>query len=394
MDDREIVAALAAGDLAGIAAAYDTYAGPVYGYCRWMLREPAEAAEAARDTFVIAADGVPANPGLLRSWFFATARGECLRRPSLVRGEPVEAAVLEDASGAAGTGMDKREAERAELRALIPATLAQLGPEQREAVVLSLWHDLDDADLAAVFGVSRPEAYTMASGGRGQLEKALGTPRLARTGRAACPELATVLADWDGRLTMDTLHRASRHVEQCQTCAAAMRGQEAAPGGPGPAAAAGRAPRRAAGAGARAVRQPRPGGGRVPRAGAGASREAAAGTVEQGPAPSPGGGGRGGRRGRGGGRRPGDGDGQRARHPAAGPPGQRRGIQRRQRSGARGRRGLGRHRDEPVAVAEQPAHRGGQADALGLVAPGALALPVGAALQIALAHALAVILAV
>src|SRR6266702_7520311 len=84
MDDREIVAALAAGDPAGIAAAYDTYAGPVYGYCRWMLREPAEAAEAARDTFVIAAGGVPADPGFLRSWFFATARGECLRRPSLV----------------------------------------------------------------------------------------------------------------------------------------------------------------------------------------------------------------------------------------------------------------------------------------------------------------------
>ncbi len=225
MEDREIVAALAAGDPAGIAAAYDTYAGPVYGYCRWMLREPAEAAEAARDTFVIAAGGVPADPGFLRSWFFATARGECLRRPSLVRGEPVEAAVLEGAGGAAGAGADKREAERAELRALIPATLARLGPEQREAVVLSLWHDLDDADLAAVFGVSRPEAYTMASGGRGQLEKALGTLRLARTGRAACPELATVLADWDGRLTMDTLHRAGRHVEQCQTCAAAKRGK-------------------------------------------------------------------------------------------------------------------------------------------------------------------------
>ena len=225
MEDRAIVAALAAGDPAGIAAAYDTYAKTVYGYCRWMLREPAEAAEATRDTFVVAAAGTPADPGCLRSWFFATARGECLRRPSLVRGASAHAADLEGATGAAGAGEGKREAERAELRALIPATLAELEPEQREAVVLSLWHDLDDADLAAVFGVSRPEAYALASGGRGQLEKALSTLRTARTGRAACPELGTLLADWDGRLTIDTLHLARRHIEQCRTCAAGKRGK-------------------------------------------------------------------------------------------------------------------------------------------------------------------------
>src|ERR1035438_4101713 len=55
MEDREIVAAVAVGDPAGLAGAYDTYAESLYGYCRWMLAEPDDAADAVQDTFAIAA---------------------------------------------------------------------------------------------------------------------------------------------------------------------------------------------------------------------------------------------------------------------------------------------------------------------------------------------------
>src|ERR1017187_8763860 len=55
MEDREIVAAVAAGDPAGLAGAYDTYAETLYGYCHWMLAEPGDAAQAVQDTFVLAA---------------------------------------------------------------------------------------------------------------------------------------------------------------------------------------------------------------------------------------------------------------------------------------------------------------------------------------------------
>ena len=41
MKDREIVAAIAAGDPAGLAGAYDKYAEPLHGYCGWMLSERA-----------------------------------------------------------------------------------------------------------------------------------------------------------------------------------------------------------------------------------------------------------------------------------------------------------------------------------------------------------------
>src|SRR5215470_10036131 len=82
MQDREVVAAIVAGDPAGLAEAYDRYATQLYSYCRTLLREPADAADAVQDTFVIAASKLSAlrDPGRLRSWLYAVARNECHRR--------------------------------------------------------------------------------------------------------------------------------------------------------------------------------------------------------------------------------------------------------------------------------------------------------------------------
>ena len=54
MEDRDVVAAIVAGDPAGLGEAYDRYAMPLYTYCRSMLHEPADAADAVQDTFVTA----------------------------------------------------------------------------------------------------------------------------------------------------------------------------------------------------------------------------------------------------------------------------------------------------------------------------------------------------
>jgi RNA polymerase sigma factor (sigma-70 family) len=234
MEDREMVAAIAAGDPDGLAEAYGKYAESLYGYCRWMLSEPGEAAEAVRDTFALAAGqlGKIRDPGKVRSWLFTTARIECLRRPRAAQTAQTE--IDEEADAPAPEVRPdtevrpdievRRDAERAELRSLIRATLAKLSPDEREAVELSLWHDLDDTDLAAVLGVSRPRAYALASNGRRRLEEALGALRIARTGREACPELGTLLADWDGRATIPTLNLVSQHIEQCEACAKRRRG--------------------------------------------------------------------------------------------------------------------------------------------------------------------------
>ncbi len=82
MGDSEVVASIVAGDPEGLAAAYDKYAGDLYGYCQSLLQDPNDAADAVQDTFVIAASKLAGlrDPERLRAWLFAVARNECLHR--------------------------------------------------------------------------------------------------------------------------------------------------------------------------------------------------------------------------------------------------------------------------------------------------------------------------
>jgi hypothetical protein len=83
MQDREVVAAIVAGDPDGFAEAYDQHAASLYAYCHLMLPDAEDAAaDAVRDTFLIAAcrlEGL-GDPDKLRAWLHAVARNECLRR--------------------------------------------------------------------------------------------------------------------------------------------------------------------------------------------------------------------------------------------------------------------------------------------------------------------------
>src|SRR5271168_2191550 len=90
MRDSEVVAAIVAGDPDGLAAAYDKYASPLYTYCRSLLHEPADAADAVQDTFVIASSRLAGlrDPERLRPWLYAVARNECLRRLRYRRARP------------------------------------------------------------------------------------------------------------------------------------------------------------------------------------------------------------------------------------------------------------------------------------------------------------------
>src|ERR671923_2258499 len=129
MRDREVVAAIVAGDPAGLAEAYDRYATPLYSFCRTMLREPADAADAVQDTFVIAAPRMAGlrDPERLRSWLYAVARNECYRRLR-AGGEP---APLEEALDVADEAVNvSAGAERAELRDLVRDAMTGLGPAE------------------------------------------------------------------------------------------------------------------------------------------------------------------------------------------------------------------------------------------------------------------------
>jgi RNA polymerase sigma factor (sigma-70 family) len=218
MHDREIVAAIVAGDPAGLAAAHDRYAAALHTYCRSLLAEPADAADAVQDTFIIAAaklDGLR-EPDRLRPWLYAVARNECHRRLR-ARARTVDLDEAGDMSDDAATDVG-HAAERADVRNLVRAAIAGLNPGEREVIELSLRHDLDGSDLAAALGVPANQAHALASRARGQLERSLGALLVARSGREECPELSEILASWDGQLTVLLRKRVSRHIEQCDVC--------------------------------------------------------------------------------------------------------------------------------------------------------------------------------
>ena len=278
--DREIVAAITAGDPAAIAMAYDRYAEALYGYSHWVLHDSAAATGALKDAFVIAVAMLSnlSEPSKLRPWLFALARNECRRRirpASEVRyGEADAADEPADATGELadagdelsdatvqfravgpladagdelsdatvqfpvislladpitpfrvigqptyGPGRVNGDQGQAELRSLLHSILVALKPREREVIELSFRHDLNDNDLAIVLGVSQSRAHDLATRARGRLEEALGALHIALTGREACPVLGELLTDWDGQLTEQTRDLVVRHIGECQTCA-------------------------------------------------------------------------------------------------------------------------------------------------------------------------------
>jgi RNA polymerase sigma factor (sigma-70 family) len=217
MEDPEIAAAIVFGDPAGLAEAYDRYAVPLYAYGCSMLREPADAADAVQDTFLIAAAklGGLRDPAKLRPWLYAVARNECLRR---LRAGHATARLEEAGDVPAESAGPGREAERADLQELVRGAIDGLNPGERDVIELSLSHQLEGEDLAEVLGVSRNHAHALLSRARSQLERSLGALIVARTGRQACPGLDSMLAGWDGQLTVLMRKRISRHIEQCESC--------------------------------------------------------------------------------------------------------------------------------------------------------------------------------
>ena len=217
MRDREIVAAIVAGDPAGLAAAYDSYAAVLHGYCRSLLAEPADAADAVQDTFVIAAAklGDLRDPDRLRSWLYAVARNECYRR---LRAQ-ARLASLDEAGDVSDTAADASAGTGgAELRELVTAALAGLNPGDRDVIELNLRHEVEGPDLAQALGVPLNQAHALASRSRGQLERSLGALLVARTGREACAELDALLNSWDGTLAPLVRKRVNRHIETCEIC--------------------------------------------------------------------------------------------------------------------------------------------------------------------------------
>jgi RNA polymerase sigma factor (sigma-70 family) len=231
MRDSEGDASIMTGDPEGLAGAYDRYGDPLYKYCRSLLGDPADAADAVQDTFVIAATwtGGLGDPDRSRARLYAVARNECMiavrgGKAAAARDDTCEgAAAGEDAAGAGDTGQ----------RMLLEDACRGLDSAEREVIDLHLWHGLEAAEIATVLGIGRHRGSRLLSRASDQLEACLGVLLAGRAGPAGCPRLASMLADWDGNLTPSLRWWAHGHIRKCATCTArrAARARAAMPPG-------------------------------------------------------------------------------------------------------------------------------------------------------------------
>jgi RNA polymerase sigma factor (sigma-70 family) len=217
MHDSEVAASIESDRSAELPEAYDRYADPLYKYCLAFLGDPAEAADAVQDTFVVAAARLVdlREPSRLRAWVYAVGRSQCLR--AMPPGRPMFAPAPAPYVMAGVANADE-DTERARLRDLLDAATAGLAPGEREVIELELRHGLAVAEVASVVGVSRARANTQASRAREHLEAGLAAVVVARAGRRDCRVLSGMLDGWDGHLTVALREQLHRHIGRCAIC--------------------------------------------------------------------------------------------------------------------------------------------------------------------------------
>ncbi len=218
--DAELALASAAGDHEAFAGIYDRYADRLHDFCVGMLRDREGAADCVQDVFCIAATRLTQlrEPDKLRPWLYAIARSEALRRIRERRRETVSDELPDAESHEPGP---YTLAARSELADLVTEAAGGLSDRDRSVLELAYRHGLDGADLADALGVSQSNANTIVHRLRETIERALGALLVSRhvqNNPEDCPELAAILAGWDGHFSVLMRKRIARHIECCSAC--------------------------------------------------------------------------------------------------------------------------------------------------------------------------------
>jgi RNA polymerase sigma factor (sigma-70 family) len=215
VDDQRLALSLRGGDADAVTQLYDSYASGLYEYCHTLLRDQMTAAYAVHDSMVAAIQhiGRLREPERLRGWLYALARAECGR----LRDDPDRPAGHREAPEIEDSHFDKADrAQREDTRQLVHSALAGLTGRQREALDLTVRHELTTEELASVFGVSTRQAAELARQARSHLGKTVAASLTARALKDDCPSLAALSSEWP--LSPEASSQLVSHIETCPTC--------------------------------------------------------------------------------------------------------------------------------------------------------------------------------
>jgi RNA polymerase sigma factor (sigma-70 family) len=221
LEDPAAVAAMAAGNPAGLESVYRRYADRIYAYAKSIVGDDDTAADVIQETFLLAQQRVRQlrDPERVGSWLYAIARNECLaklraRKRTVMLAQSHEP-VLDTDPG--------RAVHAEQVRELVHAAAAGMNEGDREVFELTVRHGLPATDVARVLDISDKHAHARISRARSQFEGALGALVLARDGRGRCEQLDAIMQGWDGQLTALLRKRIERHSRDCDVCSQRRR---------------------------------------------------------------------------------------------------------------------------------------------------------------------------
>jgi RNA polymerase sigma factor (sigma-70 family) len=153
LPDEALPALVARGDEQALAALYDRFGRVAYGVAFRILRDGALAEDAVQDAFLAAwrtAAGFDPERGKASTWLLTLVHR---RAVDVVRREERRRADVLDDEPAASVEATDETAEVREQRRAVQAALAQLPPDQRQALELAYYGGLSQSELAERLGV-------------------------------------------------------------------------------------------------------------------------------------------------------------------------------------------------------------------------------------------------
>jgi len=204
-DDR-LVALIREGSQVAFEVVYDRYHRRLLSFCRHLLGNPEDAADAVQHTFISAhRDLVSSQKSIqLRAWLFTIARNRSL---SVLRARREHADV--DAIQPATDGLAAEVEHREELRELL-GDLAHLPEDQRAALVLAEIGALSHDEIAQVIDCQPTKVKALVF----QARSSLSASREARD--IPCRAIREQLANLPGGALRHGSLR--RHVRECAGC--------------------------------------------------------------------------------------------------------------------------------------------------------------------------------
>ncbi len=206
--DAQLVRRAARGDQRAFGEIFERHHQAVYRYCRAILRNEEDAADALQNTMAAVLRGLDgeAREIALKPWLFRIAHNESL---SLIRRRRPETELDEDSPVAAAGGPEVQALASERLRQLVE-DLQALPDRQRGALVMRELSGLEYAQIAAAFGVAEGAARQAVYEAREMLHE-IGEGRAM-----ACAEVRELISARDGRLLRGRKVRA--HLRACAGC--------------------------------------------------------------------------------------------------------------------------------------------------------------------------------